>query len=133
MPNHLRTGHCAVSRGAAGIRAGRDAVEATLPHAGGRDDKYDGPLRELVGECPGITLAQAAGEFGVHPTALYPVVRRMEARGALVKVGRQLRPALERPARPDVGTEDLWCESGHWWQRPVVRGAKPRRCPEHRR
>jgi len=41
---------------------------------------------------PGLTVAQAAGELGVPATALYPVIRRLEARGALVKLGRELHP-----------------------------------------
>ncbi len=41
---------------------------------------------------PGITVAQAAAELGVPATALYPVIRRLETRAALVKLGRELHP-----------------------------------------
>jgi len=33
---------------------------------------------------------QAAQELGVDATALYPPIRRLEAAGALVKLGREL-------------------------------------------
>ncbi len=45
------------------------------------------------GAQPGITVAQAAAVIGVDATALYPVIRRLEPRGDLVKRGRELHPA----------------------------------------
>ncbi len=77
-----QTGRAAASSGPAGARAGQ-----------GRAGKYDAVLVELVGAQPGITVAQAAAVIGVDATALYPVIRRLEARGDLVKRGRELHPA----------------------------------------
>lgn len=94
-----------------------------------RTGKYDQPLVVLVAGRPGITVAEAAAELGIHPTALYPVIRRLEERRLLAKVGRGLHAPDAQPAE---GTEQLWCEAGHLWQRPTVRGRKPRFCPEHR-
>jgi transposase-like protein len=37
-------------------------------------------------------VAQAAREIGVDPTALYPVIRRLEQLGRLRKLGRELHP-----------------------------------------
>lgn len=58
----------------------------------GRAGKYDQSLTQLVARRPGVTVAQAAQELDVDATALYPVIRRLEARGALVKLGRELHP-----------------------------------------
>lgn len=58
----------------------------------GRQGKYDEALTQLVARRPGITVAQAAQELGVDATALYPPIRRLEAAGALVKLGRELHP-----------------------------------------
>lgn len=88
--------------------------------------KHDALLAELVAQRPGIIVAQAAAQIGVHPTALYPIIRRLETSGQIVKLGRELHP-------PDTaGAEQLWCEEGHPWTRPTVRGRKPKRCPTHR-
>ena len=116
-------------------------VSSTAPSDGGpapragRIGKYDEPLTALVARRPGVTVAQAAEELEVDPTALYPVIRRLEARDELAKQGRQLHPPLRAggaPSRVD-GLERLWCEQGHLWDRPRARGPKPKRCPEHRR
>ena len=95
----------------------------------GRVGKYDGPLVELVVGQPGITVAEAGEQMNVHPTSLYPVIKRLEARGRLVKIGRGLHASTATSA---AGIEQLWCEAGHLWQRQTVRGRKPKRCPEHR-
>jgi len=50
-------------------------------------------LVELVRARPGITVREAATEFGVDPTSLYRVVRRLEERGELRKNGRNLEVA----------------------------------------
>lgn len=60
--------------------------------AASRAGKYDAALTAVVSSRPGITVAQAAAELGVPDTALYPVIRRLETRAALVKLGRELHP-----------------------------------------
>ena len=62
------------------------------PPSRGGARKYDEALTQLVARRPGVTVAQAAQELGVDATALYPPIRRLEAAGALVKVGRELHP-----------------------------------------
>lgn len=106
-----------------------------VPSRPGRVGKYDEALVSLVARRPGVTVAEAAGELDVHPTALYPVIRRLEVRGQLVKRGRELQPTLTADAQsPKSGAhERLWCDQGHhWWERPRSRGPKPKRCPDHR-
>jgi Mn-dependent DtxR family transcriptional regulator len=49
-------------------------------------------LLALVRERPGITVRDAGKEFGVDPTSLYRVVRRLEERGEVRKNGRELEP-----------------------------------------
>jgi len=74
------------------------AKEASPPTATARSPsarrpgKHDAPLIALVVARPGITVAQAAQEIGVDATALYPVIRRLEQRGRLRKLGRELHP-----------------------------------------
>lgn len=68
------------------------AADAAAPQPRGRAGKHDQALLEVVHADPGITVAQAAAQLGVHPTAVYPVLRRLEARGELVKRGRELHP-----------------------------------------
>jgi hypothetical protein len=101
------------------------AAEAALPTSR-RPSERDALLAELVEQRPGIIVAEAAAQISVHPTALYPIIRRLEISGQIVKLGRELHP----PGTP--GTEQLRCEEGHVWTRPTVRGRKPRRCPRHR-
>lgn len=101
-------------------------VPERRPPASTRLGKHDVLLSELVGQRPGIIVAQAAAQIGVHPTALYPIIRRLETNGQIVKLGRELHPA------DTAGAEQLWCEEGHTWTRPTVRGRKPKRCPAHR-
>lgn len=96
--------------------------------------KYDQPLTALVVRRPGVTVAQAAEELRVDATALYPVIRRLEARGELAKHGRGLQPIPRAGGASSKGDalEGLWCEQGHWWNRTRAHGPKPKRCPEHR-
>ncbi len=54
--------------------------------------KYDAVLTAVVSARPGVTVAQAAEQLGVPATVLYPVIRRLETRAALVKLGRELHP-----------------------------------------
>lgn len=105
-----------------------------LPPRATRVGKYDSALVSLVGLRPGVTVAQAAEELDVHPTALYPVIRRLEARGQLIKRGRELQPTpiVDEQRTKSAVMERLWCEEGHWWQRPRTRGPKPKRCSDHR-
>jgi len=104
-----------------------DDRSGAAPHE--RVGKYDAQLVELVQGHPGITVAQAAASIGVHPTALYPILKRLEARGQISKRGRELHASA---GAPGAGWEQLWCEAGHSWQRRTVRGRKPKRCPQHR-
>jgi hypothetical protein len=54
-----------------------------------RDD-----LLALVREQPGVTLAQAARQFGLKDeTSLYRVARRLQDEGLVEKTGPELRPA----------------------------------------
>jgi len=100
-----------------------------------RVGKYDQALTSFVVRRPGVTVAQAAEELGVDPTALYPVIRRLEAHGQLVKRGRGLQPVLAGDGQSPKSRreiERLWCNQGHWWERARARGPKPKRCPDHR-
>jgi membrane protein involved in colicin uptake len=45
----------------------------------------------LVGERPGVTVAELAAELQVDATGLYGVVRRLQGRGQISKEGTQLR------------------------------------------
>src|SRR5690242_7909405 len=47
----------------------------------------------LVTERPGITVPELGRELSVDPTGLYQIVRRLEGRGELRKVGPRLEPA----------------------------------------
>jgi len=47
----------------------------------------------LVAERPGLTIAQLAAELSVDRTALYRVIRRLEADGRVVKRGATVHPA----------------------------------------
>src|SRR5436190_2068034 len=47
----------------------------------------------LVSERPGITVPELGRELSVDPTGLYQIVRRLEGRGELRKVGPRLEPA----------------------------------------
>jgi DNA-binding NtrC family response regulator len=69
------------------------ASASTTASARGQRGKYDQQLTEVVAARPGITVAQAAQRIGVHPTALYPVIKRLETHGRLVKRGRELHPS----------------------------------------
>jgi hypothetical protein len=59
----------------------------------------------LVTERPGITVPELGRELSVDPTGLYQIVRRLEGRGEIRKVGPRLEPvggatAPEPPAPP---------------------------------
>lgn len=69
------------------------ASASTTASSNGRRGKYDQQLTDAVAARPGITVAQAAQRIGVDPTALYPVIRRLETRGQIVKRGRELHPS----------------------------------------
>src|SRR3954454_10741214 len=51
----------------------------------------------LVTARPGITVPELGRELSVDPTGLYQIVRRLEARGELRKVGPRLEPAGVTP------------------------------------
>ena len=55
---------------------------------GGREQQ----LLELVRARPGITVREAGQDFGVDPTSLYRLVRRLEQNGQVRKKGRGLEP-----------------------------------------
>ena len=46
----------------------------------------------LVTERPGITVPELGRELSVDPTGLYQIVRRLEGRGEIRKVGPRLEP-----------------------------------------
>ena len=50
-------------------------------------------VADLVRRRPGLTVAQLAAELDVDRTALYRVIRRLEADGRVVKEGVTVRPA----------------------------------------
>lgn len=51
---------------------------------------------ELVRARPGITARDASAEFGVDPTSLYRIVRKLEGGGQVRKTGRSLEPIASR-------------------------------------
>jgi hypothetical protein len=51
----------------------------------------------LVRERPGITVPELGRELSVDPTGLYQIVRRLETRGELRKVGPRLEPVGATP------------------------------------
>lgn len=123
-------GHQGLSTDAAATAPPRKADSAALEAPRGRVGKYDQALFEVVTQQPGVTVAEAAARLGVHPTALYPVIRRLQDRHQLNKTGRQLHPVSEDAT--SAATEQLWCDTGHTWQRSKTRGPKPKRCTAHR-
>jgi hypothetical protein len=52
----------------------------------------------LVTERPGITVPELGRELSVDPTGLYQIVRRLEGRGEIRKVGPRLEPLGGAPA-----------------------------------
>jgi hypothetical protein len=54
----------------------------------------------LVTARPGITVPELGRELSVDPTGLYQIVRRLEGRGELRKVGPRLEPAAAAPSPP---------------------------------
>lgn len=117
-----------------GDKALVDTSTAPRSPRAARAGKYDQALTSLVARRPGLTVAQAADELDVPPTALYPVIRRLEAREQLTKRGRELQPTptADRQSPKGRDMERLRCDRGHFWERPRSRGPKPKRCPEHR-
>jgi DNA-binding NtrC family response regulator len=76
----------AATKAAAAKRARSGSRRRTAP--GGREQQ----LLELVRARPGVTVREAAAEFGVDPTSLYRVVKRLEDSGQVRKTGRALEP-----------------------------------------
>ena len=68
-------------------RKARAGLRRRTPPAG-REQQ----LLELVRARPGITVREAGQDFGVDPTSLYRLVRRLEQNGQLRKKGRGLEP-----------------------------------------
>jgi hypothetical protein len=56
----------------------------------------------LVTARPGITVPELGRELSVDPTGLYQIVRRLEGRGELRKVGPRLEPATVTPPAQTV-------------------------------
>jgi len=54
-------------------------------------------VARLVGERPGITVAELARQLSVDATGLYAVVRRLQAEGQITKEGTALRPITATP------------------------------------
>jgi DNA-binding Lrp family transcriptional regulator len=54
----------------------------------------------LVTERPGITVPELGRELSVDPTGLYQIVRRLESRGELRKIGPRLEPVAAVGAVP---------------------------------
>jgi hypothetical protein len=82
-------------------RLGMEVEGAPAPRsepAGGGGTRAVGARRReevvaLVAERPGLTVAQLAAELSVDRTALYRVIRRLEADGRVVKRGATVHPA----------------------------------------
>lgn len=54
----------------------------------------------LVTERPGITVPELGRELSVDPTGLYQIVRRLEGRGEIRKVGPRLEPVSASAQEP---------------------------------
>ena len=59
-------------------------------------------MARLVGERPGITVAELARQLSVDATGLYAVVRRLQAEGQITKEGTALRPITATPEPPSA-------------------------------
>lgn len=85
-------------RGRAAARPTRRRRNAAAPGSRQRD------VLRLVIDRPGITVPDLGRELSVDPTGLYQIVRRLEGRGEIRKVGPRLEPvaaaAAEPPAEP---------------------------------
>jgi hypothetical protein len=73
---------------------GRRRRNAAAPGSRQRD------VLRLVTERPGITVPELGRELNVDPTGLYQIVRRLEGRGEIRKVGPRLEPLGAGPAEP---------------------------------
>jgi hypothetical protein len=84
-------------RGRTAARTARRRRNAAAPGSRQRD------VLRLISEHPGITVPDLGRELSVDPTGLYQIVRRLENRGEIRKVGPRLEPvtaAAEPPAEP---------------------------------
>jgi uncharacterized protein (DUF3084 family) len=72
--------------------AGRRRRNAAAPGSRQQD------VLRLVTERPGITVPELGRELSVDPTGLYQIVRRLEGRGEIRKVGPRLEPLGAAPA-----------------------------------
>lgn len=89
-----------LARGVLTTARGTDRLTArAAEHPAGNSDTHAPASRQirraltqLLARRPGVTVAQAANELDVDSTALYPPIWRLEAAGALVKLGRELHP-----------------------------------------
>lgn len=89
-----------------GRRAARRSVKRPRsrrgPAAGGTravGEKRRARIVELVGERPGVTVAELSAELGVTRTSVHRIVRKLQADGELRKSGRGLVPAGEATNR----------------------------------
>jgi hypothetical protein len=89
-------------RAATGARktTGRRATSRRRRNAAAPGSRQADVLR-IVTERPGITVPELGRELSVDPTGLYQIVRRLEGRGEIRKVGPRLEPGSAAPA----GTE----------------------------
>jgi hypothetical protein len=76
---------------AGGRRTSRRRRNAAAPGSRQAD------VLRLVTDRPGITVPELGRELSVDPTGLYQIVRRLEGRGELRKVGPRLEPAAATP------------------------------------
>ena len=81
------TGAAAKTSGRSSQKRSAGAARATASPGQRREQ-----LLALVRERPGITVAEAGKEFGVDPTSLYRVVKRLEEQGEVSKNGPNLQP-----------------------------------------
>lgn len=79
------------SAGGTTRRASRRRRNAAAPGSRQAD------VLRLVTQRPGITVPELGRELSVDPTGLYQIVRRLEGRGELRKIGPRLEPAAATP------------------------------------
>ena len=88
------------ARGRAKAKAKPSARKRSAVAPGQREQD----VLRIVGERPGVTVRELAGELGVDATGLYGVVRRLQGRGELTKDGVQLRVPDARPTDGEAAT-----------------------------